>query len=279
LDLKHLTREDVFFQQLGSLMVAHRSDQGAAQRVLARLMQAPQSQQPRPLSTAESRSLEPALAPGLNVWFLPQEGQILPRQILSALYTASQNVQWHWNATVFDVAPHALTLSHQEIKQFDVVIDARGVGAKPQMPKIRGVRGELIWLHVPQVQLQRPIRLLHPRHRVYLTPRPDDIIVVGASEIESEDRSPVSLRSAVELMVAAQSVIPELAEARIVHLETNLRPALPDNHPHVHVEQGLIRVNGLFRHGWLVAPALAETVIDHCNRLTSSGAAIPEFEI
>jgi glycine oxidase len=126
---------------------------------------------------------------------------------------------------------------------------------------VRGVRGEVLWLHAPGVQLQRPVRLLHPRHRVYIVPRPGDLFVVGASEIESEDRSPVSLRSAVELMAAAQSVIPELAEARIVHMEANLRPALPDNEPRTHAEPGLLRINGLFRHGWLLAPALVDDAL------------------
>jgi len=106
--------------------------------------------------------------------------------------------------------------------------------------------------------LNHPVRLLHPRHRVYLVPRPGDIVVVGASEIESEDRSPVSVRSMVELLAAAHSVLPELAEARVVHAETNLRPALPDNLPKVESTPGLLRINGLFRHGWLIAPALVD---------------------
>ena len=92
-------------------------------------------------------------------------------------------------------------------------------------------------------------------------PRPGDIVVVGATEIESEDRSGVSLASAVELLSAAQSVIPALAEARIVHLETNLRPALPDNRPRIVHEPGLLRINGLYRHGWLLAPALVEDAL------------------
>jgi glycine oxidase len=118
------------------------------------------------------------------------------------------------------------------------------------------------------------LRLLHPRHRVYLVPRQDDIIVVGASEIESEDRSPISLRSTVELLAAAHSVMPELAEARVVHTETNLRPALPDNLPHVGqvVGQvpGLTRINGLFRHGWLIAPALVEQVLVSLNEVQTA---------
>jgi glycine oxidase len=106
------------------------------------------------------------------------------------------------------------------------------------------------------------LRLLHPRSRVYLVPRVGDIVVVGASEIESEDRSPVSVRSALNLLSAAHSVLPELAEGRIVHMESNLRPALPDNLPLHESRPGLTRLNGLFRHGWLIAPALVEDALN-----------------
>ena len=123
---------------------------------------------------------------------------------------------WRWSTHVIKVAPRALHLDDGEIQRFDVVFDVRGVGAQPELP-VRGVRGEIVWLHAPGHGLQRPLRLLHPRHRVYLVPRPGDTIIVGASEVESEDRSPVSLRSAVELMAAAHSVMPCLAEARILH--------------------------------------------------------------
>jgi glycine oxidase len=119
----------------------------------------------------------------------------------------------------------------------------------------------MVWLHAPGANLRRPVRLLHPRHRVYIVPRPDDVVLVGATEIESEDRSPVSLRSAVELMAAAHSVLPALAEARILKLDSNLRPALPDHRPQCHVEPGLIRINGLYRHGWLLAPDLLDEAL------------------
>jgi len=61
-------------------------------------------------------------------------------------------------------------------------------------------------------------------------------------------------------------VLPELAEARIVHSETNLRPALPDNLPLLATEDGLTRINGLFRHGWLIAPALVEQALEEMTR-------------
>jgi glycine oxidase len=144
------------------------------------------------------------------------------------------------------------------------VFDVRGVGAKPALP-VRGVRGEVFWLHAPGVPLHRPVRLLHPRHSVYLVPRPGDVIVVGASEIESEDRSPVSLRSTLELLSAAHSAIPALAEARVLHTETNLRPALPDNLPALRHSAGKTEINGLFRHGWLIAPALVEQALQELS--------------
>jgi glycine oxidase len=62
-------------------------------------------------------------------------------------------------------------------------------------------------------------------------------------------------------MSAAHSVMPSLAEARIERLDSNLRPALPDNLPRVEVADGLVRINGLFRHGWLVAPAIVDDAL------------------
>jgi glycine oxidase len=245
----------------GSLMVAHGSDLGSAQRVLARLQDAPGLADTTPVPLKLDRTtlaqLEPALAPDLHAWHLPGEGQVLPRELLSALADDAPGVRWHWRCRVDAVAAAQLTLADGRTHRADWALDLRGLGARPELA-LRGVRGEVLWLHAPGVPLQRPVRLLHPRHRVYLVPRPGDLIVVGASEVESEDRSPVSLRSAVELMAAAHSVVPELAEARIVHMEANLRPALPDNHPRIECAPGLLRINGLFRHGWLLGPALLQ---------------------
>lgn len=246
----------------GSLVLAHPQDGGSAQRVLARLQAGADIGLPLPRALApdELARLEPALAPRLSAWLLEGEGQVLPGPLMQALCDAAPNVQWHWGRRAEAVEPRRVQLDGGEVLVADWAIDTRGLGAKSSLP-LRGVRGELLWLHAPGVPLQRPLRLLHPRHRVYLVPRPGDVVVVGATEIESEDRSPVSLASAVELLSAAQSVIPALAEARIVHLETNLRPAMPDNQPVVHCEPGLVQVNGLFRHGWLLAPSLVEEVV------------------
>ena len=246
------------FSQRGSLLLAHRSDLGAAQRVLARIDGAA-TRCVQPLTPAQLIELEPGLHGAAHAWLLPEEAQIDPIAALQALHDEAHGVTWRWGCAVDRVTLGTLIIGEEE-KRFDLAIDVRGTGARPELP-VRGVRGETAWLHAPRHCLTRPVRLLHPRHRVYLVPRPGDIVFVGASEIESDDRSPVSLRSAVELLSAAHSVMPALAEARVLRLDRNLRPALPDNEPRIERGPGLLRINGLFRHGWLIAPALVEDAL------------------
>lgn len=244
----------------GSLLLAHRGDEGAARRTLELLQRrVPPAHQPRQLAREQLSGLEPAVHGPAHAWLLPCEGSIDTVQAMTAIAAGAEGAQWHWDNTVTRVAAGEIAVGHDR-HAFDWVFDVRGVGARPQLP-VRGVRGEIFRLHAPGLGLRRPLRLLHPRYRVYIVPRADGHVMVGASEIESEDRSPVSLRSTVELLAAAHSVVPGLAEARIVHSEVNLRPALPDNLPLLASEEGLTRINGLFRHGWLIAPALVEDAI------------------
>jgi glycine oxidase len=255
----------VMLKQLGSLLLAHKGDDGVAKRMIDLLAHKTPNEYakhaPQPLSHIALRGIDPAIHTSGSAWLLPIEGQIDTVQAMTAMTAAatSLGVTWHWNESVTSLQQGAIKTAKQDFK-FDWVFDVRGTGARPDL-SVRGVRGEIFWLHAPSVELQRPIRLLHPRHRVYLVPRSGNRIVVGASEIESEDRSPISLRSTVELLAAAHSVIPELAEARIIHSETNLRPALPDNLPLMEISDGITRINGLFRHGWLIAPALTEDAL------------------
>lgn len=251
----------VDFHRKGSLLLAHRPDAGAAQRLLDVLRaKAPGGHLPRSLPLASLRTLEPSIHGPAYAWMLEQEGQIHTVEAMLALAEGAtqRGVQWRWAHAVEHLAPGQLEAGGTH--RFDWVFDVRGTGARPDLP-VRGVRGEVFWLHAPGVQLGRPARLLHPRWRVYIVPRPGDLVVVGASEIETEDRSPISVRSTLALLSAAHSVIPELAEARIVHTEVNLRPALPDNLPLIDTQPGLTRINGLFRHGWLIAPAMVEEAL------------------
>jgi len=275
-DIVAVLAERPHFAERGSLLLAHRSDMGAARRMLDRLSKrAAGTPQAEALSPEDLARLEPSLQGAAQAWLLPREGQIDAVATLQALHAEATGVQWHWQRAVLSTSAGELRFAEESPRRFDWVFDVRGTGAAPAMP-VRGVRGEIVWLHAPGHGLTRPVRLLHPRHRVYIVSRPGDVLLVGASEIESEDRSPVSLKSAVELMSAAHSVLPTLAEARILRLDVNLRPALPDNEPRTEVSDGLVRINGLFRHGWLSAPALVDDALRACG-LTPKCAALEEL--
>lgn len=271
--------EPVSLTRAGSLLLAHREDAGAARRSVSLLQsKAPAEHQPHALTVQQLHELEPDVRGPSLAWLLPHEGHLNTVEAMSALYAAASaaGTCWHWSTPVGTVEPGTLHTA-DGLHSFDHVFDVRGVGARPAGAKPgnpepgclnpRGVRGEIFWVQAPGVNLHRPIRLLHPRHRVYIVPRRNKLFVIGASEIESEDRSPVSLRSTVELLAAAHSVAPGLAEARLIHSETNLRPALTDNLPRTEHAEGITRINGLFRHGWLIAPAMVH------NALAQAGLA------
>ncbi|WP_372749004.1 FAD-dependent oxidoreductase, partial [Litorivivens sp.] len=168
--------------------------------------------------------------------------------------------QWRSHVAVQSVEPGVLHTAARA-ESFDWVVDCRGLGAKADWPDVRGVRGEILWVKAPEVRLSRPVRLMHPRYHLYITPKPGDIYVVGATEIESESQAPVTVRSELELLSALYSVHSGFAEAHIVHSFARCRPALPDNLPLVRVIDGLLQVNGLYRHGYLLAPVVLASAL------------------
>jgi glycine oxidase len=154
----------------------------------------------------------------------------------------------------------------------DLVIDCRGLAARDSLPTLRGVRGERIVVRAPDIAIARPVRLLHPRFPLYLVPWGDGLFMVGATAIEREDAGPVTLRSALELLSAAYALDPAFGEAEILALGAGVRPAFPDNRPRIIASKGYIYVNGLYRHGFLLAPVMAELVADYLD----TGATDPE---
>ena len=145
------------------------------------------------------------------------------------------------------------------------MIDARGLGAGQQVAGLRGVRGEILWVRAPEVALSRPVRLMHPRYQLYIAPKPDNLYAVGATQIESESLAPITVRSSLELLSALYSVQTGFAEATVVRSYANCRPAFADNLPRIEVCAGLMRINGLYRHGYLLAPAILGSPLAHCH--------------
>jgi glycine oxidase len=150
----------------------------------------------------------------------------------------------------------------------EIVIDCRGLAARDALTDLRGVRGERVVVRAPEVTLSRPVRLLHPRHPLYVVPWGEGRFMIGATVIESEDQSPVTVRSALELLGSAYALHPGFAEAEIVDIGAGVRPAFADNVPKIVVRGQTIHVNGLYRHGFLLAPVLAELVSDYLDAET-----------
>jgi glycine oxidase len=236
----------------GSLVVAHARDRADFER-FARLTSGYQRLDAQGIREIEP-SLEGRFRDGL---FYAEEGHVEPRKILPELYARIRSAG---GAIAFnsDIGP----------KDIDgTVIDCRGLAARNSERELRGVKGELILIETDEVELSRPVRLIHPRFPLYVIPRGDNRFMLGATSIESES-SGVSVRSALELLGAAYAVHPAFAEARILEFGSGLRPAFPDNLPRIAVNNDKIAVNGLYRHGFLLAPALAELTLGYVERGT-----------
>lgn len=234
----------------GSLVVAHARDRADFER-FAKLTSGH-----RRLDAAAVSELEPSLEGRFrDALFYPDEGHVEPRRVLPELHVR--------------IAEAGGTIKFESDTDADdldgIVIDCRGLVARDAQKELRGVKGEMIIVETSEVELSRPVRLIHPRWPLYVIPRGDGRFMLGATSIEAEDTG-VSVRSALELLGAAYAVHPAFAEARIVEFGSGLRPAFPDNLPRITVEKKKIAVNGLYRHGFLLAPALAELTLAHVER-------------
>ena len=226
----------------GTLVLAPERDRAEIQRFAAR------TEGHAACDADAIASLEPDLAPrhrrGL---FFTDEAHLNPRQALHDLTQALAGK---------GVKVETTPLTPSEVA--GPVIDCRGMAASADLPGLRAVRGEMILLRAPDVTLTRPIRLLHPRHPLYVVPRESGMFMLGATQIESASRAKMTARSALELLSAAYALDPRFAEGEIVEMGADLRPAFSDNLPGIVQRGAALHLNGLFRHGFLMAPALAE---------------------
>jgi glycine oxidase len=246
----------VFYRDSGTVVLWHGEDRGEALRWKSMLSTRAAQAQTQRVDHSRLEELEPAVGGKFSeALYLPDDAQVDNRELLRAVAVALEesHVDCNWNNFVTDgTLPDA-----------KVIVDCRGMGARRVWPRLRGVRGEIVRLHAPEVELGHMLRLLHPRHALYIVPRAEGRLVVGATSIESDDYSPVSVRGALELLSSAYSLVPALAEARILEFATQVRPALPDNLPAIHYDRGRGRlyINGLYRHGFLLTPVVVEEAL------------------
>ena len=192
--------------------------------------------------------LEPDLADRFSrALFFPREAHLDPRVATAEL------------ARRLAAMPH-VAIRHgteAEPERCDWIVDCRGLAARDRLPDLRGVKGEMLVLFTRDIAFSRPVQLLHPRNPVYIVPRGDGRFMVGATTLESEERGRVRARALSDLIGAAFTIHPAFGEAEVVEIGCDLRPAFPDNMPALRRDGRRIYINGLYRHGFLVAPALA----------------------
>lgn len=232
----------------GTLVVASRRDHAELAR-FARM-----TRRFEHVDASRIAALEPSLGGRFDKGlFFAEEGHVDPRAALPALVRRLEALGGRLR---FGVA------AEPERIDADAVLDCRGFAARNETNELRGVRGEMLLLRTQEVSLSRPVRLLHPRIALYVVPRADNLFMVGATAIESASRAKISARSVVELINGAYALHPALGEAELVETNADVRPAYPDNLPRISREGRVVRLNGLYRNGFLLSPAYARMAAD-----------------
>ncbi|HWK55174.1 MAG TPA: glycine oxidase ThiO [Hyphomicrobiales bacterium] len=263
-ELRDDSGRQVPWQRRGTLVVAHQADQVELHWFRQRLLVlgASASGAVRWLDRTALRQQEPALDAFDAAVHLPREACLDNRALFAALAVAIDRLggRWRVGERITHVEAQRI-VTEAGTHHVDMALDCRGFGAKAQLEGLRGVRGEILWLRAPEVQLSRPVRLLHPRYQIYLAPRPQQRYVIGATELESESLAPVTVRSHLELLSALYTLHPGFAEAQVLEARSHCRPAFMNNLPQIALAPGVMRVNGLYRHGYLLGPLLVQSAL------------------
>ena len=204
------------------------------------------------------KNLEPDLAERFSRGLLfADEAHLDPRQTLAHLADTLKKRGVNFTQRHIDDGP-----GNNYSSAADWIMDCRGLGAQPVLPELRGVKGEMLHIHSDEITLNRPVRLLHPRIPLYIVPREKGVFMIGATMIESAERSRASVRSVLELLSAAYALHPAFGEAEILEIGVEARPAFTNNLPRLRRRGKTLSVNGMYRHGFLAAPAMARRCVE-----------------
>lgn len=211
------------------------------------------------LPSDDIASLEPDLAGRFEAGlYFAEECHLDPRDALQQLLLTLSSMPSVKMEFSCELDSHQLSSA----SSFDWRIDCRGLRACDVLTDLRGVRGEMLILKTENIVLNRPIRLLHPRYPLYVVPRADNHFMIGATMIESDYRGAPTVRSIMELLSAAYALHPIFAEASVVEMGADARPAFTNNLPRLRRRGNTLFLNGLFRHGYLCAPAMARRAVE-----------------
>jgi glycine oxidase len=280
--LEDATGRDVGYRECGTLIVARDPDDHAALSDLRRF-QDRLGLEVEPLTRKDARALEPSLSPRFrSAWLVASDYNVDNRALTDALYEAAKRAGVELvtdQVETVEVVGGRVTGARLEsggVLASDVVVLAAGcwsasIAGVPDefRPPVRPVKGQLLYLRGPADPplVARNVRGLD----VYIVPRSDGRIVVGATVEERGFDVTVTAGAVYELLRDAFELVPGLGELELIECVAGLRPGSPDNAPIVGATglDGLVVATGHYRNGILLAPLTADGVV----QLITTGAA------
>lgn len=279
-ELTELTGHDLGYRRCGTLAVALDADDRAHLRELHALQQR-SGLDSEWLSGRECRRLEPMLAPGVRGGLrVDGDHQIDPRRLAAALVAACERagVVFHraWAErldVVRDRAAGVTLADGTELRAGQVVLAAGSMSGRlagvPEalLPPVRPVKGQVLRLTVPRRYapfLSRTVRAVVRGSQVYLVPRENGELVVGATSEELGWDTTVTAGGVYELLRDAHELVPGITELPLTETRAGLRPGSPDNAPLLGPSglEGLLLATGHYRNGVLLTPVTGDVLAE-----------------
>ncbi|MFD5427862.1 glycine oxidase ThiO [Streptomyces sp. NPDC127084] len=290
-ELEEASGQDTGYRACGTLAVALDADDRAHLRELHGLQRRCGLESVW-LTGRDCRRLEPMLAPGVRGGLrVDGDHQIDPRRLASALLVACERagVVFHRAFAVRlkvkgDRATGALLGSPgapagegpadaHEVDADQVVLAAgshsgRLAGVPDEiLPPVRPVKGQVLRLTVPAPRapfLSRTVRAVVRGSQVYLVPRANGELVVGATSEELGWDTTVTAGGVYELLRDAHELVPGITELPLTETRAGLRPGSPDNAPLLGPTElpGLLLATGHYRNGVLLTPVTGDALAD-----------------
>ncbi|MGW3411166.1 glycine oxidase ThiO [Streptomyces sp. NPDC000888] len=277
-ELTEATGQDLGYRRCGTLAVALDADDRAHLRELHAL-QRQSGLDSEWLSGRECRRLEPMLAPGVRGGLrVDGDHQVDPRRLAKALVTACERAgvvfhrTWAERLTVVrDRAAGVVTADGTELSAEQVVLAAGSLSGRlagvPEavLPPVRPVKGQVLRLTVPKPYapfLSRTVRAVVRGSHVYLVPRENGELVVGATNEELGWDTTVTAGGVYELLRDAHELVPGITELPLTETRAGLRPGSPDNAPLLGPTEldGLLLATGHYRNGVLLTPVTGDAM-------------------
>ncbi len=282
-ELAEASGQELGYRRCGTLAVALDADDRAYLRELHAL-QLRSGLESEWLSGRECRRLEPMLAPGVRGGLrVDGDHQIDPRRLASALVSACERAGVVWcrstagrlvvrggRAVGVELADGSLVEGGQTV----LAAGSRsgllaGLPEEVAVP-VRPVKGQVVRLAVPEAYrrgaafLGRTVRAVVRGSHVYLVPRENGELVIGATTEELGWDTTVTAGGVYELLRDAHELVPGLTELPFTEVRAGLRPGSPDNAPLLGPTAlpGLHLATGHHRNGVLLTPVTGDVLAD-----------------